>query len=143
MAKANGSSGNGKGRHVCPECGKTYDAANALGRHRQMAHQVAGTSASAVAIQKKKQAEQSKKTNLTGSYKKRAVMPAKTSISAEPPSAKVMEKVVVFPISTEMVAYAAGKAEFLIEQIARDNGLPVVEFVARTAECLVAVGKSR
>ena len=45
-------------------------------------------------------------------------------------------------ISTNMVAYAAGKLESMAEQIAQENGLPVREFVVRAVSCLAVIVKA-
>jgi hypothetical protein len=98
---------------------------------------------------KKRIEEEKQKAKVRVPYKKKGnkalAVPAKVTATrgvAEQP-APLAEKPGFFPISTEMVAYAAGKLESQAEQIARDNGLPVAEFVSRTADCLVVMGKRR
>ena len=43
--KNNGGRANGSGEFKCPECGRTFSRAAALGAHRQAAHGVAGAKA--------------------------------------------------------------------------------------------------
>jgi len=47
MATANGKSTTTAATLTCPECGKTFTRAAALGAHRKMTHGVAGTSKNA------------------------------------------------------------------------------------------------
>ena len=46
QAKAKGSS-TASGQFTCPECGRTFTRAQALGAHRRQAHGVVGTSKTA------------------------------------------------------------------------------------------------
>src|SRR3954454_20304376 len=47
MATANGKAATTAATLTCPECGKTFTRAAALGAHRKMTHGVAGTSKNA------------------------------------------------------------------------------------------------
>jgi hypothetical protein len=44
-------------------------------------------------------------------------------------------------MSPELVGYALGKIESVTEQVARDNGLPTQEFVARVMEYYAVLAK--
>ena len=52
-AKPSSQAGQGQGAFVCPECGKSFRRAQALGAHRSRTHRVAGTSRSARATAKR------------------------------------------------------------------------------------------
>jgi hypothetical protein len=47
MATRSASNGSSTGAFVCPECGREFSRASALGAHRKRSHGVAGTSRSA------------------------------------------------------------------------------------------------
>ena len=131
---------------TCPECGATFRDARGTGSHRLRVHGIAGSSPSVIAYHKKKEAEKkaAKKAlreRLKGAQKAPAPRPAAPAPPAPPPAAP--QPVNGTAMSMEMAAYAAGKLESMAEQIARENGLPAREFVARTAECLVALSRRR
>jgi uncharacterized C2H2 Zn-finger protein len=159
------------GKFQCPECDKVYDAANSLGRHRQAAHGVAGSSSASVAKRKERQAQEKKAAERAASrpavkrpgpgrprgihtkIKNKALVvstppmnhPRNQDLSRGTPAKNYVQAIteVAEPaISTNMVAYAAGKLESMAEQIAQENGLPVREFVVRAVSCLAVIVKA-
>jgi predicted RNA-binding Zn-ribbon protein involved in translation (DUF1610 family) len=53
-ASSGNSSGSGSEEFKCPECGRTFTRAAALGAHRKQTHGVAGTSAGSAAARKRR-----------------------------------------------------------------------------------------
>jgi hypothetical protein len=62
MAKTTKQAGDSTATLTCPECGRTFTRAAALGAHRRMTHGVAGTSANA-STQRKRTASRARTTS--------------------------------------------------------------------------------
>jgi len=121
---------------TCPECkakGILKEFQNASGRasHRSRLHGVRGSSPSVAYLRKKKvravthdkaerqTANATKNTSLVKAAKKEGVL--------------VPQLPQVELITPAMLGYAMGRMQSLVEQIARENGLPEKEFVYRVA----------
>ena len=117
---------------VCPECKREdFKDPRGLASHRYRAHGVQGSSHSVLALRKKKAREvthdkaerqtanATKNTSLVKAAKKEGVL--------------VPQLPQVELITPAMLGYAMGRMQSLVEQIARENGLPEKEFVYRVA----------
>jgi hypothetical protein len=121
----------------CPECKEEnivtlLPTRRTLGMHRWFKHGVRG-----ITYQEKPEKPSAKKT--LGHPKKaknpKAITKQPVPQQVQPPANSASE------ISPELLGYALGKIESLAELIARDNGLPTQEFVARVMEYYAVLPK--
>jgi len=119
---------------VCSECGqKDIVSRRVLGMHRWFKHHVRG-----VSYHEKPAPPAAKKVD---GRPKKAVKAVKSMVK-QPVQQRVIVPVRSVPtMSPELVGYALGKIESVTEQVARDNGLPTQEFVARVMEYYAVLAK--